>query len=106
MNETIAHRMLEQRMKKLGWKTFWRTRNTLLAYDSCRNPLTVQGKSGFWHVGKTLKIKFVKLITSQLEWKILMSSGREPTEKKENNYECLEIYHLLLPDIFEDKSLN
>lgn len=35
-----------------------------------------------------------------------MSFGKEPTEKKENNYECLEIYHLLLPETFKDKTLN
>lgn len=32
----------------------------------------------------------------------MMSFGGEPKEKKENNYECTEIYHLLLPDTFKD----
>ena len=101
----IAHRMLEQRIKDLGWKAFWRMWSTLIAYGSCRNPLPVKGRSDFWDFDKNVKIKFVKLITSWLEWNTV-SFGKEPTEKKENNYECLEIYHLLLPETFKDTTLN
>lgn len=32
-----------------------------------------------------------------------MSFGGEPTEKKDNNHECIEVYHLLLPENFKDK---
>lgn len=56
--------------------------------------------SYFWDFGKNLRIKFVKQITSQLEWKIWWVL--EVNQKKENNYECTEIYHLLLPDTFKD----
>ena len=32
-----------------------------------------------------------------------MNFEGEPTAKKENNYECIEMYHLLVPEISKDK---
>lgn len=44
----------------------------------------------------------MKLITPR-EVKNRMNFEGEPTAKKENNYECVEMYHLLVPEILKDK---
>lgn len=43
----------------------------------------------------------MKLIIPR-KWQIDEFEG-EPTAKKENNYECIEMYHLLVPEISKDK---
>lgn len=94
--------MLEQRIKGLDWKTFWKHWNTLFADGSCGNPLSAKGHELLLGLWQEFEDQICKANHFTVGVKNMMSFGGEPKEKKENNYECTEIYHLLLPDTFKD----
>lgn len=83
MSQIIAHRMLEQRMKKSNWKTFWRTLEYIHDLWFLWKPTYGKGQEWLLDFGKNLKIKFIKLSTSQLEWKTqcILEVNQQKTRK-------------------------